>query len=62
MPENACAVRPQAATAGEPSPRTCIQVARQAAILAVTAADDAMTAVCHSRSGAAIAVGKRRIA
>lgn len=52
MTENACAVRPHAATAGDPSPQTCIQVARQAAILAVTAADDAMTAVCHSRSGA----------
>ncbi|WP_073756515.1 hypothetical protein [Streptomyces sp. CB03234] len=52
MPENACAVSPQAATAGDPSPQTCIQVARQAAILAVTAADDAMTAVCRSRSGA----------
>ncbi|MFD7429680.1 hypothetical protein ACIF6H_12290 [Streptomyces microflavus] len=52
MTENACAVRPQAATGGEPSPQTCIQVARQAAILAVAAADDAMTAVCHSRSGA----------
>ncbi|MER5280395.1 hypothetical protein ABT025_32305 [Streptomyces sp. NPDC002809] len=53
MSENACAVRPRAVTAGDPSPQTCIQVARQAATLAVTAADDAMTAVCHSRSGAA---------
>ncbi|MFF1423218.1 hypothetical protein [Streptomyces sp. NPDC058280] len=52
MPENACAVRPQVAPAGDPSRQTCVQVARQAAILAVTAADDAMTAVCHARSGA----------
>ncbi len=53
MPEKACAVQRQVTPAGEPSPRTCLQVARQAAILAVTAADDAMTAVCHSRAGAA---------
>ncbi|QCX77823.1 hypothetical protein C9F11_20955 [Streptomyces sp. YIM 121038] len=55
MSENACAARPQepGAPSGAPSPQTCLQVARQAAILAVTAADDAMTAVCHSRSGAA---------
>ncbi|MFE0178242.1 hypothetical protein ACFWZ2_38625 [Streptomyces sp. NPDC059002] len=53
MPENAPAVHHQVVPAGDPSPQTCIQVARQAAILAVTAADDAMTAVCHSRSGAA---------
>lgn len=52
MAENACAVRPQATTAGDPSAQTCIQVARQAAILAVTAADEAMTAVWYSRSGA----------
>ncbi|WP_051836866.1 hypothetical protein [Streptomyces sp. NRRL F-2580] len=51
MPENAYASRP-AAPSGEPSPQTCLQVARQAALLAVTAADDAMTAVCRSRSGA----------
>ncbi|MFC5804273.1 hypothetical protein [Streptomyces formicae] len=51
MPENASAIQHRVA-AGDPSPQTCIQVARQAAILAVTAADDAMTAVCHSRSGA----------
>ncbi|MEU3133204.1 hypothetical protein ABZ691_10320 [Streptomyces sp. NPDC006854] len=53
MPENACAVQRQVVPAGDPSPQTCLQVARQAAILAVTAADDAMTAVCHSRAGAA---------
>ncbi|MFE7469426.1 hypothetical protein ACFU6R_35725 [Streptomyces sp. NPDC057499] len=53
MPENAFAVQHPVAPAGDPSPQTCLQVARQAAILAVTAADDAMTAVCHSRSGAA---------
>ncbi|MEV1085729.1 hypothetical protein AB0I98_47235 [Streptomyces sp. NPDC050211] len=53
MPENACAAHRQVAPAGDPSPRTCLQVARHAAILAVTAADDAMTAVCRSRSGAA---------
>lgn len=49
MSENACAAQPQepAAPAGDPSPQTCVQVARQAAILA---ADDAMTAVCRSRS------------
>lgn len=52
MPENASAVRHQVAHAGGPSPQTCIQVARQAAILAVTAADEAMTAMCRSRSGA----------
>ncbi|MFF9346639.1 hypothetical protein [Streptomyces sp. NPDC014734] len=53
MPENAFAVQHPVALAGDPSPQTCLQVARQAAILAVTAADDAMTAVCHARSGAA---------
>ncbi|MCH0566142.1 hypothetical protein [Streptomyces sp. MUM 2J] len=52
MPKNASAVQHQVAPAGDPSPQTCLQVARQAAILAVTAADDAMTAVCRSRSGA----------
>ncbi|MFJ4842907.1 hypothetical protein [Streptomyces sp. NPDC088746] len=53
MPETACAIQRQVAPAGDPSPQTCLQVARQAAILAVTAADEAMTAVCHSRAGAA---------
>ncbi|MEV3853026.1 hypothetical protein AB0J38_01725 [Streptomyces sp. NPDC050095] len=48
MTENAGAVCP-----GEPTPQTCLQVARQAALLAVTAADDAMTAVCRSSSGTA---------
>ncbi|MFI6372440.1 hypothetical protein [Streptomyces sp. NPDC050546] len=51
MPDNAPAVQPQVAPAGDPSQQTCLQVARQAAILAATAADDAMTAVCHSRAG-----------
>ncbi|MER5974824.1 hypothetical protein ABT112_34905 [Streptomyces sp. NPDC002055] len=53
MPENAPAAPHQVAHPGDPSPQTCIQVARQAAILAVTAADDVMTAMCRSRSGAA---------
>ncbi|KUO00014.1 hypothetical protein [Streptomyces caeruleatus] len=53
MPENACAVQRQVGPVGDPSPQTCLQVARQAANLAVTAADDAMTAACHSRAGAA---------
>lgn len=53
MPANAPVVQHQVAHPGDPSPQTCIQVARQAAILAVTAADDAMTAMCRSRSGAA---------
>ncbi|ARF73794.1 hypothetical protein B7C62_17110 [Kitasatospora albolonga] len=53
MPENAPVVQHQVAHPGDPSPQTCIQVARQAALLAVTAADDAMTALCHNRSGAA---------
>ncbi|MCZ4118135.1 hypothetical protein [Streptomyces sp. H39-S7] len=53
MPENTCAAQSQVAQAGDPSPQTCLQVARQAAILAGAAADDAMTAVCHARSGAA---------
>ncbi|MFJ6705688.1 MULTISPECIES: hypothetical protein [unclassified Streptomyces] len=52
MPENAPAAQHQVVHPGDPSPQTCIQIARQAAILAVTAADDAMTAVCRSRSGA----------
>lgn len=54
MSDNACAAYP-AVLSGEPSPQTCLQVARQAAILAVTvtATDDAMTAVCRSRSSAA---------
>ncbi|MFC7928777.1 hypothetical protein [Streptomyces cinereoruber] len=51
MSEKACATH-QGTPSGEPSPQTCLQVARQAAILAVTAADDAMTALCRSRSGA----------
>ncbi|MFD9150347.1 hypothetical protein ACIPPN_21110 [Streptomyces diastaticus] len=54
MPDDAPAIPRQVAHPGDPSPQTCIQVARQAAILAVTAADDAMTAVCHSRSDAAL--------
>ncbi|PJE97168.1 hypothetical protein CUT44_14410 [Streptomyces carminius] len=37
--------------AGEPTPQACLQVARQAAELAVAAADEAMNAVCRSRSG-----------
>ncbi|MFF1693573.1 hypothetical protein ACFVXC_08115 [Streptomyces sp. NPDC058257] len=53
MPENAPAAPHQVAHPGDPSPQTCIQVARQAAIRALTAADDAMTAICRSRSGAA---------
>ncbi|MGW4883431.1 hypothetical protein [Streptomyces murinus] len=53
MPDNAPAAPRQAAHPGDPSAQTCIQVARQAAILAVTAADDAMTAMCRSRSGTA---------
>ncbi|MGV9277725.1 DUF6248 family natural product biosynthesis protein [Streptomyces griseosporeus] len=36
---------------GEPTPQTCLQVAREAAALAVAAADEAMSAVCRSRSG-----------
>ncbi|MFF3015871.1 hypothetical protein [Streptomyces sp. NPDC057939] len=42
-----------AAPFGDPSPQTCLQVAGEAALLAVIAADDAMAAVCRSRSGAA---------
>ncbi|MYT99716.1 MULTISPECIES: hypothetical protein [unclassified Streptomyces] len=53
MPDNAPVVQRQVVHTGEPSPQTCIQVARHAALLAVTAADDAMTAMCQSRSGAA---------
>ncbi|MEU5091034.1 hypothetical protein [Streptomyces sp. NPDC021356] len=37
--------------AGEPTPQTCLQVAHEAAELAVAAADEAMNAVCRSRSG-----------
>ncbi|MFH8642086.1 hypothetical protein [Streptomyces goshikiensis] len=37
--------------AGEPTPQTCLRVAREAAELAVAAADEAMNAVCRSRSG-----------
>ncbi|MFD5589772.1 DUF6248 family natural product biosynthesis protein [Streptomyces sp. NPDC127063] len=36
---------------GEPTPQTCLRVAREAAALAVAAADEAMNAVCRSRSG-----------
>ncbi|WP_411153060.1 hypothetical protein [Streptomyces sp. A30] len=36
---------------GAPTPQICIRVARQAAELAVAAADEAMKAVCRSRSG-----------
>ncbi|MGA5442214.1 hypothetical protein ACPCKW_22215 [Streptomyces griseoincarnatus] len=36
---------------GEPTPSTYIRVARRAAELAVAAADEAMNAVCRSRSG-----------
>ncbi|MFD6468699.1 hypothetical protein [Streptomyces goshikiensis] len=42
-----------AAQFGDPSPQTCLQVAGEAALLAVIAADEAMAAVCRSRSGAA---------
>ncbi|MFE4639207.1 hypothetical protein ACFRJ1_38295 [Streptomyces sp. NPDC056773] len=53
MPATPFAIRRQDSSAGDPSPQTCLQVARQAATLAATAADSAMTAVCHARSGAA---------
>ncbi|MGX2994918.1 hypothetical protein JNUCC64_11560 [Streptomyces sp. JNUCC 64] len=46
----ASAVRP-AAPFGDPSPQTCLQVAGEAALFAIIAADDAMAAVCRSRSG-----------
>ncbi len=49
MPEPVCVARP-AAPFGDPSPETCLQVAGEAALLAVTAADDAMAAVCRSRT------------
>ncbi|MGV9271683.1 hypothetical protein ACWDRR_44420 [Kitasatospora sp. NPDC003701] len=49
MPEPARA----AAQFGDPSPQTCLQVTGEAALLAVIAADDAMAAVCRSRSGSA---------
>ena len=42
-----------AAPFGDPSPQTCLQVAAEAALLAVIAADDATAAVCRSRSGTA---------
>ncbi|MFF1906418.1 hypothetical protein [Kitasatospora sp. NPDC058218] len=42
-----------AAPFGDPSPQTCLQVAGEAALLAIIAADEAMTAVCRSRSGSA---------
>ncbi|GAA1068988.1 hypothetical protein GCM10009665_75170 [Kitasatospora nipponensis] len=47
------AVRP-AVPFGDPPPQTCIQVAGEAALLAVIAADDAMAAVCRSRSGSTV--------
>ncbi|MFF1738008.1 hypothetical protein [Streptomyces sp. NPDC058247] len=37
--------------AGDPTPQTCLRVAREAAELAVAAADETMNAVCRSRSG-----------
>jgi hypothetical protein len=36
---------------GEPTPQTCLRVAHEASALAVAAADEAMNAVCRSRSG-----------
>ncbi|WP_053683277.1 hypothetical protein [Streptomyces sp. XY593] len=42
-----------AAQVGDPSPQTCLQVAGEAALLAVIAADEAMAAVRRSNSGAA---------
>ncbi|MFD7583764.1 hypothetical protein [Kitasatospora sp. NPDC059817] len=48
-----CAGRP-AAPFGDPSPQTCLQVAGEAALLAIIAADDAMAAVCRSRSGSTV--------
>ncbi|MFJ8628590.1 hypothetical protein ACIRD3_37905 [Kitasatospora sp. NPDC093550] len=42
-----------AAPFGDPTPQTCLQVAGEAALLAVIAADDAMAAACRSRSGTA---------
>ncbi|MEV0278553.1 hypothetical protein AB0I22_19525 [Streptomyces sp. NPDC050610] len=55
MLTNACAAYPQqpASPAGEPTPQTCLQVARQAAIVAAAAADDAMTAAARCRPGVA---------
>ncbi|MFD5553740.1 hypothetical protein ACFWIA_07860 [Streptomyces sp. NPDC127068] len=52
MPEDEYGANPQTRPGppGEPTPRTCLQVARQAALLAATASDAAMTAVCRSRS------------
>ncbi|MFE0580744.1 hypothetical protein [Streptomyces sp. NPDC058874] len=49
MPEPARA----AAQFGDPSPQTCLQVAGEAALLAVIAADDAMAAVRRSSTGTA---------
>ncbi|MBD0688536.1 hypothetical protein [Streptomyces sp. CBMA123] len=49
MPDPVCVARP-AAPFGDPSPETCLQVAGEAALLAVIAADDAMAAVCRSRA------------
>lgn len=37
--------------AGEPTPQTCLRVAREAAELAAAADDKALNAVCRSRSG-----------
>ncbi|MEU6295331.1 hypothetical protein [Streptomyces erythrochromogenes] len=42
-----------AAPFGDPSPQTCLQVAGEAALLAVIAADEAMAAVRRSNSGTA---------
>ncbi|MBT2406771.1 MULTISPECIES: hypothetical protein [unclassified Streptomyces] len=46
MTENKGSASPEEPTAqpGEPTQQTCLQVARQTAMLAVIAADDAMTA------------------
>jgi hypothetical protein len=53
MIETEGSARPDAGTTepGEPTAQTCLRVARQAAELAVAAADEAMNAVCRSRSG-----------
>ncbi|NUK17680.1 hypothetical protein [Streptomyces lunaelactis] len=50
MIENDVGIGP-ATQPGEPTPQTCIRVARQAAELAVGAADEAMNAVIRCRSG-----------
>jgi hypothetical protein len=49
MPEHARVTRPTTPS-GDPSPQTCLQVAAEAALLAIIAADDAMAAACRSRS------------